>query len=131
MFRITDLRSLVFSLLLVSAGAAALVGITPSSEAQSSAKGIICPASGTSIQAVAANGSRLSLVLLNDGSVNSIRFGGNNLGTLPVLDDTNSSILLPGSSYAFNLPGLYYGRVICMSTTATPITIHVTESTYP
>lgn len=99
--------------------------------AQSTAVGVACPATGTSIQAAAANGSRLSLVLLNDAGPNSVRFGGNNAGALPVLNDTNSTILLQGAAYAFNLPGLYYGRVICMSTTASPVTIHVSETTYP
>ena len=99
--------------------------------AQSTAYGITCPATGTSIQVAPANGSRLSLVILNDAGPNSIRFGGNNIGTLPVLNDTNSTILLLGASYGFGLPGLYYGRVICMSTTATPVIIHVTETVYP
>jgi len=99
--------------------------------AQSTAKGITCPATGTSIEVLPANGSRLSAVLVNDLPTNSIRFGGNNVGTLPVLNDTNSIILLPGAAYGFNLPGLYYGRIICMSTTATPIIVHITETTYP
>ena len=99
--------------------------------AQSTAKGITCPATGTSIEAAPANGSRLTMVLLNSAGPSSVRFGGNNLGALPVLNDTNSTILLQGGSYSFSLPGLYYGRVICMSTTASPVTIHVSETTYP
>lgn len=108
-----------------------ILGLSMSAHADLATVGVICPATGTSIQAAAANGSRLSLVLLNDAGPNSVRFGSNNVGTLPVLNDTNSTILLQGASYSFNLPGLYYGRVICMSTTASPVTIHVSENTYP
>lgn len=99
---------------------------------QSTAKGVTCPAAGSSIQVASAKGSRLSLSIINDLPTNSVRFAGTiSPSSTPNLDDTNSTILLPGASYSFNLPGLYYGRVVCMSTTATPILIHVTETTYP
>lgn len=108
-----------------------ILGFTDLARADLVSKAIVCPATGTSIQVAPANGSRLSLVLLNDTGPATIRFGANNIATLPVLDDNNSTFLLTGASYSFNVPGVYLGRILCMSTSASSITIHTTENTYP
>lgn len=88
--------------------------------------GVVCPATGTSIQVIAANPSRMSYSLLNDSGV-AVRIGTLATGTA-TLDDTNSFILAIGQTFADSSPGNYFGRVVCMSTTASPATIHNTQA---
>ena len=88
--------------------------------------GVTCAASGSSTQVSAANGLRTSLNIINDSST-PVRIGGVNSGT-PNLTDSNSIILTAYSQQNDNNPGLYLGRIVCMSTTASSVVIHVTEN---
>ena len=88
--------------------------------------GVTCPVAGSSVQVLAANGLRTSLNIINDSNT-SVRIAGINSGTAN-LDDTNSIILTAFSQQNDNNPGLYLGRIVCMSTTAATVVIHVTEN---
>lgn len=88
--------------------------------------GVTCAASGSSTQVLAANGNRTGFVITND-SATSIRIGAINSGT-PNLDDTNSIILTSFSSQNDGGGQIYLGRIVCMSTTASTVVIHVTEN---
>ena len=89
-------------------------------------KGITCAADGSSTEVLAANGLRTAMNIVND-SATAVRIAGINSGT-PDLDDTNSIILTAYSQQNDNNPGLYLGRVVCMSTTAGTVVIHYTEN---
>lgn len=93
----------------------------------STAVGITCPASGSSVQVQSIAPSRMSYAVLNDSGVD-VRVGFVSSGT-PNLDDTNSYILKAGQSTADAIPGTYYGRVVCMSTTGVAQIIHTTQAT--
>jgi hypothetical protein len=89
-------------------------------------KGVTCPVSGSSVQVMAANGLRTALNIVNDSNT-AVRIAGLNTGTA-LLDDTNSIILTAFSQQNDNNPGLYLGRIVCMSTTAATVVIHYTEN---
>lgn len=89
-------------------------------------KGVTCPVSGSSIEVMQANGLRTSLNIVNDSNT-AVRIAGINTGTA-LLDDTNSIILTAFSQQNDNNPGLYLGRIVCMSTTAATVVIHYTEN---
>lgn len=91
------------------------------------AVGIICPASGSSIEVQPITQSRVSIAILNDSAID-VRIGYVASGT-PNLDDTNSFIVKTGVNYADSVPGVYLGRFVCMSTTASTATIHVSQTT--
>ena len=91
-----------------------------------SAAGLTCAVSGSSTQIIAANAQRFSYSLLNDSAID-VRIGFLATGT-PLLTDSNSFILKAGQPYADAIPGVYYGRIVCMSTTAVAATIHYTEA---
>lgn len=110
---------LICSLCLVSGASAQFAG-------KRTDLGITCAVSGSSTQVLAANGLRTSLNIVNDSST-SVRIAGLNSGTAN-LDDTNSMVLTAFSQQNDNNPGLYLGRIVCMSTTAATVVIHVTEN---
>lgn len=91
------------------------------------AAGVTCPASGSSIEIIASNAKRLSYALNNDSAVD-VRVGFLATGTAS-LSDSNSFILKAGQTYSDAIPGVYYGRVVCMSTTASTVVIHSTQAT--
>ena len=109
---------------------AVLALIVSSAQAQFAGRrtdqGITCAASGSSTQVLPANGLRTSLNIINDSST-PVRIGGVNTGTAN-LTDANSIILTAFSQQNDNNPGLYLGRIVCMSTTASTVVIHVTEN---
>jgi hypothetical protein len=110
--------------------AVAVVCLADFSHAQFAGKrtdqGITCAADGSSTEVLPANGLRTSLNIINDSST-AVRIGGVNTGT-PDLTDSNSIILTAYSQQNDNNPGLYLGRIVCMSTTASTVVIHVTEN---
>jgi len=87
---------------------------------------VTCPATGSSIQVIDIRSSRVSFALLND-SLTDVRIGFLASGTA-ALTDSNSFILKAGQPYSDSVPGIYYGRVVCMSTTAGAIVIHFDEA---
>lgn len=91
------------------------------------AAGITCPATGSSIQVQPFTASRMSYSIINDSAVD-VRIGFLSTGTA-TLDDTNSFILKAGQPVADSIPGIYYGRLVCMSTTAVAQVIHTTQAT--
>lgn len=129
MFKLSRTRLLFFLILVALAAVWVWAGVE--AFAQFAGKrtdvGITCAASGASTQVLAANGGRTSFVITNDSGT-SIRIGAVKTGT-PNLDDTNSIILTSFSSQ--NDGGgnqVFLGRIVCMSTTASTVTIHVTEN---
>lgn len=87
---------------------------------------ISCAASGSSTQALGQNFRRRSLTLQNKAS-KQIRIGFLTSGTA-TLDTTNSFILEASSNYVDSAPGVYTGRVVCMSTDASTAALDVTET---
>lgn len=128
MFKLSRLKAKVLTVLAV--WVAAVVFCFSLALAQFAGKrtdqGVTCAASGSSTQVLAANGLRTSLNIIND-SLTPVRIGGVNSGA-PNLTDSNSIILTAFSQQNDNNPGLYLGRIVCMSTTASTVVIHVTEN---
>lgn len=93
------------------------------------ANSIACPASGTSIQVLAAKASRESYLITNTAGV-TVRIGFLATGTA-TLDDTNSILVLAGQTFGDSAPSIYIGRVVCMSNDATPRTIYVIQTSRP
>lgn len=89
-------------------------------------KGVTCPVDGSSVEVLPANGLRTAVNIVNDSNT-PVRIAGINTGTVD-LDDTNSIILTAFSQQNDNNPGLYLGRIVCMSTTAATVIIHYTEN---
>lgn len=87
---------------------------------------IVCPASGTSIEVVAARTGRFSLVVNNTSGV-SIRIGYIASGTA-ALSSSNGLVMLAGQPYSDSAPGVNSGRLVCMSTTAGTATISFSET---
>ena len=77
---------------------------------------VTCPASGTSIEVLAQNSGRFSM-LFNNINGNAVRIGYVGSGTA-ALTASNSWVLQPGQAVADSLPNVNSGRVVCMSTTA-------------
>lgn len=89
--------------------------------------GVTCAAAGASTQVLAQNVARTGFVITNDSST-SIRIGAIKTGT-PNLDDTNSIVLTSFSSQNDGGGGqIFLGRIVCMSTSASTVVIHVTEN---
>ena len=89
--------------------------------------GVTCAADGSSTQVFAAKAGRYSYSVIND-SATDVRIGFLSGSSTADLTDANSYILKAGASYADSVPGVYSGRVVCMSTTASTAVIHATES---
>lgn len=94
-----------------------------------SVSAVSCPAAGSSVQVFAAKTARHGLLLLNQTAV-SVRVGFLGSGTAN-LTDSNSFVLQAGASYSDNLPGVFIGRVVCMSTDATPRSIYAIQINNP
>lgn len=95
--------------------------------AQKNTGGVACPATGSSIEVMALRSSRVSYAIIND-SATAIRVGFLSGSSTATLSDSNSFIMAAGQTYSDSVPGVYYGRVVCMSTTAGAITIHFDEA---
>lgn len=74
---------------------------------------VTCPVTGSSIQVLAVRSGRYSYTL-NNVSGNDLRIGYLASGTA-ILDTTNSWILKAGQAYSDSAPGLFTGRVVCMT----------------
>ena len=94
---------------------------------KSQAGGIVCPANGgaVSIEVLPEKASRYSYGFINDSSID-VRLGFVSSG-IPNLTDTNSAVIKAGQTYADSVPGVYTGRLVCMSNTTVAATIHFTE----
>lgn len=86
---------------------------------------IVCPATGTSIQVIAANPGRYSYSINNTSGVD-IRLGYAPSGTAAL--GSTDFLLKAGQPYSDSTPGVYSGRVTCMSTTASTATISFLET---
>jgi hypothetical protein len=91
-----------------------------------SAVSITCPATGTSIQVLAASASRESFIVLNTSGA-TVRVAGLATGTV-ALTDSNSVKLLAGQNFSDSAPSIYIGRLTCMSDDATPDVVYVIET---
>ncbi|MDE2103396.1 MAG: hypothetical protein KGL39_39510 [Patescibacteria group bacterium] len=116
---------------IVSAWLLVSIFVVLAAYAQSAGKrtdaGITCAASGASTQVLGPNNARTGFVITND-SATAVRIGAVKTGT-GNLDDTNSIILTSFSSQNDGGGGqIFLGRIVCMSTTASTVVIHVTEN---
>jgi len=91
------------------------------------AGGVTCPLAGSSVEILPARGSRQSYSVSNDSGT-AVRVGFLATGTAN-LTDSNSIILNPGGNISSSPPNIYFGRIVCMSTTAGAIVIHYVEET--
>lgn len=90
-------------------------------------KDVVCAASGgASTELVPARPGRYSLAINNVSGID-IRFAGISSGT-PTLSSTNSFLLKAGQPYTDSAPGLYTGRILCQSTTASTATVSIRET---
>lgn len=87
---------------------------------------VTCAVTGSSTQAIALNYRRRSVTLQNKAS-KQIRLGFISSGA-PLLDTTNSFVLEASSNYIDSSPGVYTGRVVCMSLDASTAALDVTET---
>lgn len=87
---------------------------------------VACSASGTSTQVIAARPGRYSYTLSNTSGTD-VRIGYLQTGTAN-LTTSNSWLLKPGQPYSDSAPGLFTGRVVCMSTSASTATITFNET---
>lgn len=87
---------------------------------------VACPASGSSIQVLAAAASRESYLVSNTSGV-TVKVGFLASGTA-TLTTSNSIQLLAGQTLQDAAPSIYLGRIVCMSSDATPRSIEVVET---
>lgn len=87
---------------------------------------VTCAASGSSTQLLATRSSRQSFTIWNT-SATDVRWGAVTSGT-PNLTTSNSVLLKAGVAYADSMPGVFHGRMVCMSTTGSTVSIGVTET---
>lgn len=87
---------------------------------------IICPASGTSIEILPARPGRYSYAINNTSGLD-VRIGYASSGTA-ALTTTTSFLLKAGQPYSDSAPGVYTGRLVCMSNSASPATISILET---
>ena len=105
------------------------VGLLPEARAagtRATASSITCPATGSSITAIAATASRESYIVSNTSGA-TIRIGFLATGTA-ALTDSNSIKLLAGQVFSDAAPSIFIGRLVCMSDDATPDVIYVIET---
>ncbi len=93
-----------------------------------SANAVTCPATGSSVQALAPAYARSSYMIYNPAGGGIIRVGFLASGTAAI-DDTDSFEMAAGQTFSDSVPGVYIGRVVCMSTTASAITVYVVQTT--
>lgn len=86
-----------------------------------------CPTTGTSGQVLAARPGRYSYSLSNTSGTD-VRIGYLQGTSTANLTTTNSWLLKPGQPYSDSAPGLFTGRVVCMSTSASTATITFNET---
>jgi len=86
-----------------------------------------CAATGSSTQAVSLNFRRRSVTLQNKAG-KQVRVGFLPTGTAN-LSTSNSFILEASSNYIDSAPGVFTGRIVCMSIDASTAAIDVTETT--
>lgn len=87
---------------------------------------VACPASGSSIQILPIRSGRFSYLLNNTSGI-AVRIGYLETGTAN-LDSTNSWLFQIGQATADSAPGVFSGRLVCMSTTAGAATISFNET---
>lgn len=87
---------------------------------------VVCPATGSSIEILPARTSRYSY-LLNNTSAVDVRIGFLSSGT-GTLTGSNSWILRTGQATADSAPGVFTGRLVCMSSSASTATITFNET---
>lgn len=85
---------------------------------------IVCPATGTSIQVVPDRAARYSISINNTSGID-IRIQGLASGTTSI---TSGFLLKAGQPYSDSAPGVFGGRIVCMSTTAATATISFYET---
>lgn len=90
---------------------------------------VTCPATGSSIQVLAAAASRESFLITNTSGA-TVRVGFLATGTA-ALTDSNSILLLAGQTFGDASPSIFVGRVMCMSIDGTPDLIYVVETKKP
>lgn len=106
-----------------------LVGALPGAHAagtRATASSITCPATGSSITAIAATASRESYIISNTSGA-TIRIGFLATDTA-ALTDSNSIKLLAGQVFSDAAPSIFIGRIVCMSDDATPDVIYIIET---
>jgi hypothetical protein len=84
---------------------------------------ITCPATGTSITVLAQNIRRGQFAILNESGTD-VRIGylRAELGT-PALTTANSILFKTGLTLTDDGDTVYIGRIVCMSTTASPVNV--------
>ena len=84
---------------------------------------ITCPATGTSITVLAQNIRRGQFAILNESGTD-VRIGyiRAELGT-PALTTANSILFKTGRTLTDDGDTVYIGRIVCMSTTASPVNV--------
>lgn len=87
---------------------------------------VTCAVAGSSTQAIGLNYRRRSVSLQNKAAKQIL------IAFLPTgtanLDTTNSFILEGSSNYIDSSPGVYTGRIVCMSADASTAALDVTET---
>jgi len=95
-----------------------LVAVPAWSQATSgSSAEVSCPASGSSAQVIIANTRRMSWLIVNTSGTD-VRIGIISGTATTNLTPGNSVLLNAGSSISDDQPGVFVGRMTCMSTTA-------------
>lgn len=109
------------------------VVVAPRAHAQATAavaNSITCSASGSSVQVLAAAASRESYLVSNTSGV-TVRLGFLSGSSTANLTDSNSIQLLAGQIFTDSAPSIFIGRVVCMSSDATPRVVYVIETRRP
>jgi hypothetical protein len=93
------------------------------------ANSITCPVAGSSTQVLAAAASRQSYILSNTSGI-TIRLGFLATGTAN-LTDSNSIKVLAGQVFSDDVPGIFIGRIVCMSDSGATAAVYVIETRRP
>jgi hypothetical protein len=123
------MRKNILSLLLMLA-VAALPSLGHAQASFASTAQITCAASGSSTQVLAAAASRESYLISNTSGV-TVRVGALTGSSTANLTTSNSIQLLAGQSMSDSAPGIYFGRLVCMSTDGSTRAIEVVETRRP
>ena len=94
------------------------------------AQAVTCPAAGTNAELVAPDYARQSLAIINSSGA-TIRLAFLPTSDIPAtaLTDSNSIELPAGQNYSDSAPSNYIGAMECASTTSTPETVYLVETT--
>lgn len=120
-------------LLVASVFVACLIAISPlaigqtTSATTGTAVRVTCPVSGSSTEVKPLNFRRRAITLQNKAG-KQIRVGFITGTSTPLLDTTNSFTLEASSNYIDSAPGVFTGRIMCMSTDASTAALDVTET---